>query len=69
MIGFIDSSLGYRMTIGVATQLVPGSSLRRTRNRAVDGGEACTFPGIHRLGVLDFKGLQRFTPDASEHAG
>ena len=45
MIGFIYSSLCYRMTIGVANQLVPGSSLRRNRNRAVDGGEARTFPG------------------------
>ena len=42
MIGFFLGSLGYRMTIGVSTQLVPGSSLRRDRNRAVDGGEAQT---------------------------
>ena len=40
MIGFFLGSLGYRMTIGVSTQLVPGLSLRRDRNRAVDGGEA-----------------------------
>ncbi len=51
-IGFFLGSLGYRMTIGVSTQLFPGSSLRRYRNRAVDGGEAQTqFCQPVRVGI------------------